>query len=48
MFSWWLHDNKNVDAYPDLFAAAMINCPALDVADARGGETPTDDRISKY
>lgn len=29
-------------AYPELFAAAMINCPALDVADARGGETPTD------
>ncbi len=31
--------------YPDLFDAAMINCPALDVADARGGETPTDDEL---
>ena len=33
-------------AYPDLFAAAMINCPALDVADARGGETPTDAELA--
>ncbi len=31
--------------YPDLFDAAMINCPALDVADGRGGETPTDDEL---
>ncbi|MDD8048259.1 MAG: prolyl oligopeptidase family serine peptidase [Thomasclavelia sp.] len=28
--------------YPSLFASAMINCPALSVATARGGETPTD------
>lgn len=33
-------------AYPDLFAAAMINCPALDVASARGGETPTDEELA--
>ena len=32
--------------YPDLFSAAMINCPALDVADSRGGETPTDEELS--
>ena len=24
----------------------MINCPALDVADERGGETPTDEELS--
>ena len=29
--------------YPNLFKAAMINCPALDVATKRGGETPTDE-----
>ena len=33
-------------AYPDLFSAAMINCPALDVAAIRGGETPTDEELS--
>lgn len=33
-------------AYPDLFKAAMINCPALNVADARGGETPTDEELA--
>ncbi|MCR5762658.1 MAG: prolyl oligopeptidase family serine peptidase [Treponema sp.] len=32
--------------YPDLFSAAMINCPALDIADARGGETPTDEELA--
>ena len=33
-------------AYPDLFAAAMINCPALDVAQLRDGETPTDAELA--
>ena len=33
-------------AYPDLFAAAMINCPALDVAQLRNGETPTDAELA--
>lgn len=33
-------------AHPDMFAAAMINCPALDVATARGGETPTDEELA--
>lgn len=32
--------------YPDLFSAAMINCPALDVADERGGETPSDEELA--
>ena len=32
-------------AHPELFAAAMINCPALDVATQRGGQTPTDDEL---
>ena len=32
-------------AYPDLFQAAMINCPALDVATVRGGKTPTDEEL---
>ncbi len=32
-------------AHPELFAVALINCPALDVATARGGETPTDDEL---
>lgn len=31
--------------YPSLFKAAMINCPALDVASQRGGETPTDKEL---
>lgn len=33
-------------AYPGLFKAAMINCPALDVAQLRGGETPTDEELA--
>ncbi|MCR1887766.1 prolyl oligopeptidase family serine peptidase [Longibaculum muris] len=33
-------------AYPNLFQAAMINCPALDVARLRGGETPTDKELA--
>lgn len=33
-------------AYPDLFKAAMINCPALDVASDRGGQTPTDEELA--
>ena len=36
---------RMIIAYPDLFSAALINCPALDVADARGGQTPTDDEL---
>lgn len=32
-------------AHPELFAAAMINCPAYSVADDRGGETPTDEEL---
>lgn len=31
--------------YPDLFASAMIICPALDVATARGGRTPTAEEL---
>lgn len=31
--------------YPNLFAAANIICPALDVATSRGGETPTDEEL---
>ena len=31
--------------YPDLFTAAAITCPALDVATARGGNTPTDEEL---
>lgn len=34
-------------AHPELFAAAIINCPALNVADARGGETPTDAELAQ-
>ena len=36
--------------YPDLFKAAMINCPALSVADSRAGvtgATPTDEELAK-
>lgn len=33
-------------AHPDLFAAAMINCPALDVATDRGGQTPSDEELA--
>lgn len=32
-------------AHPELFAAAVINCPAYDVASDRGGETPTDEEL---
>ncbi|MDO4467835.1 MAG: prolyl oligopeptidase family serine peptidase [Bacillota bacterium] len=40
---------RMVIAYPDLFKAAMINCPALDVANARSeteDATPTDEEIA--
>lgn len=37
---------RMIIAYPDLFAAAMINCPAYSVADDRGGETPTDEELA--
>ena len=37
---------RMIIAHPELFAAAMINCPAYDVADARGGETPTDEELT--
>ncbi len=33
-------------AYLDLFTAAIINYPALDVSDDRGGTTPTDDELA--
>lgn len=39
---------RMIIAYPDLFKAAMINCPALDVADLRAeteGCTPSDDEL---
>ncbi len=32
-------------AYPDTFKAAMITCPALDVATKRGGETPSNEEL---
>ena len=38
---------RMIIAHPDLFAAVMINCPAYDVADDRGGETPTDEELAK-
>ncbi|HCK87421.1 MAG TPA: hypothetical protein DHW39_01285 [Erysipelotrichaceae bacterium] len=41
---------RMVIAYPDLFKAAMINCPALDAADTRSGltgSTPTDEELAK-
>lgn len=37
---------RMIIAYPDLFAAAMINCPAYNVANDRGGETPTDEELA--
>lgn len=37
---------RMIIAYPNLFTAAMINCPALDVASDRGGTTPTDDELA--
>ena len=33
-------------AYPTLFQAAAIVCPALDVATKRGGQTPTDEELN--
>lgn len=33
-------------AHPNLFAAAMIICPAYNVATDRGGETPTDEELT--
>ena len=36
---------RMIIAHPDLFAAAIINCPAYNVADDRGGETPTDEEL---
>lgn len=36
---------RMIIAHPELFAAAMINCPAYDVASDRGGETPTDEEL---
>lgn len=33
-------------AYPDFFSVAMINCPALDVANKRGGQTPSDEELA--
>ncbi|MBQ9347488.1 MAG: prolyl oligopeptidase family serine peptidase [Oscillibacter sp.] len=37
---------RMIIAHPDLFRAAIINCPAYDVADDRGGETPTDEELN--
>lgn len=36
---------RMIIAYPDLFAAANIICPALDVATDRGGQTPIDEEL---
>jgi poly(3-hydroxybutyrate) depolymerase len=36
---------RMIIAHPELFKAAMINCPAYSVADDRGGETPTDEEL---
>ncbi len=38
--------SRMIIAHPDLFCAAMINCPAYDVASDRGGETPTDEELT--
>ena len=41
---------RMIIAYPDLFKAAMINCPALDAADTRSGltgSTPSDEELEK-
>lgn len=41
---------RMIIAYPDLFKAAMINCPALDAANARSETTdacPTDEELAK-
>ena len=37
---------RMIIAHPDLFKAAMINCPAYNVATDRGGETPTDEELA--
>ena len=40
---------RMIIAYPDLFKAAMINCPALDAANARSGSDdaiPTDEELA--
>ena len=37
---------RMIIAHPDLFRAAIINCPAYDVASDRGGETPTDEELN--
>lgn len=37
---------RMVIAYPDLFKAAMITCPAINLASQNGGETPTDEEIA--
>lgn len=40
---------RMIIAYPDLFKAAMISCPALDIADLRAeqeGATPTDEELA--
>jgi predicted peptidase len=37
---------RMIIAHPELFAAAMINCPAYSIADARGGEVPTDEELA--
>ena len=38
--------SRMIIAHPDLFTAAIINCPAYDVATDRGGETPTDEELT--
>ena len=41
---------RMIIAYPDLFKAAMINCPALDAANARSGSDdaiPTDEELAQ-
>ena len=37
---------RMIIAHPDLFQAAIINCPAYNVASDRGGETPTDEELA--
>ena len=37
---------RMIIAHPDLFQAAIINCPAYNVATDRGGETPTDEELA--
>ncbi len=38
--------SRMIIAHPELFTAAIINCPAYDVASDRGGETPTDEELT--